>query len=136
MFAPRLADLLEPLSIVSAATHSVNILRNKRMIVARQSNPSHVLGPFVAGIGSQSEAHAASDRTIVGLLQADQIAHDDIGAWNGSGIRYQCWQSRGFHIAVCVELFDFDGLHRRTDRDFANDHTDIRSPAENLGKLS
>src|SRR2546430_12404135 len=100
MLTPRLADLLEPLSIVSAATPSVNILRNKRVVVARQSEPIHVLRPFVAGIGSQSEPHAAPDGTSLGLHQADQLADDDVGAGNCPRKRYvQAWQSRGFHVA-------------------------------------
>ena len=94
MLTPGLADLLEPLSVVSAATHSVNILRNKRMVVVRQGKPIHVDRPFVAGIGSQSEAHAALDGTTVRLLQADQLAHDDVGAGDSpdAGL-VQCWQS-------------------------------------------
>src|SRR5437762_846490 len=119
MLTPGLADLLELLSIVSAATHSVNILRNKRMVAVRQGKPIHVDCPFVAGIGSQSEAHAPKDGTSLGLCQADQIAYDDVGAGNGpdTGL-VQCWQFRGFHVAVLVELCDLDGLHGCADRDF------------------
>lgn len=120
MLTPGLADLLEQLSIVSAATHSVNILRNKRMVVARQGKPIHVHRPFVAGVGSQSEAHAAPDGTSLGLHQADQLAHDDVGAGDSpdAGL-VQCWQCRGFHIAVFVELCDLDGLHGCADGNFA-----------------
>ena len=51
MLAPRLADLLEPIGVGKAAAHAVNILWNKRMIVARQGKPIHVDRAFVAGIG-------------------------------------------------------------------------------------
>ena len=59
MLTPGLAKLLEPLSVVCAATHSVKILRNKGMVVVRQGKPIHVDRPFVAGIGSQREPDAA-----------------------------------------------------------------------------
>jgi len=68
MLTPGLADLLELLRVISAATHSVNILRNKRMVVVRQGKPVHVDRPLVAGIGSQSETHATPDGTSLGLL--------------------------------------------------------------------
>jgi hypothetical protein len=80
VLTPGLADLLEQLSVVSAATHSINILRNKWMVVARQGKPIHVNRPLVAGVGSQSETYAATDCTIIGLHQADQLAYDDVGA--------------------------------------------------------
>jgi hypothetical protein len=136
MFTPGLADLLEPLSVVSAATHSVNILRNKRMVIARQGNPIHVDRPLVAGIGSQSEAHVAADRTGLRLHQADQIAHDDVGAGDrpDTGL-VQCRQSRGFHVTVFVELCDLDGLHGCADRNFPDDHTSIRRPPKLVRKL-
>ena len=80
MLTPGLADLLETVVVTGPAAHSVNILRNKRMVVTRQGKPIHVLRPFVAGIGSQSEPHAAPDGTSLGLYQADQLADDDVGA--------------------------------------------------------
>jgi hypothetical protein len=120
MLTPGLADLLEPLVVKAAATHSVNILRNKWMVVVRQGKPIHVDRPLVAGIGSQSETHAAPDGTILGLLQADQLADDDVGAGDSPDTgSVQCWQRRGFHIAVFVELCDLDRLHRSADGDFA-----------------
>src|SRR5262245_56377344 len=36
MLAPGLTDLLEPLGVIIAATHSVKVLWNKRMVIARQ----------------------------------------------------------------------------------------------------
>src|SRR5438034_6123947 len=105
MLTPGLADLLEPLSIVSAATHSINILRNKLMVAVRQGKPIHVDRSLVAGIGSQSEAHEAPDGTSLGLHQADQLAHDDVRAGDSPDVGLvRCWQSRGFHVAVFVEL--------------------------------
>src|SRR6266446_9930827 len=80
MFTPGLADLFETIVVSGAAAHSVNILRNKRMVVARQGKPIHIYRPFVAGIGPQSEADAASDGASLGLHKIKQIADDDIGA--------------------------------------------------------
>ena len=88
MLTPGLADLFEPLVVSGAAAHSVEILRNKRMVIAWQCNPSHVNRPFVTRIGSQSEADAASDRTIIRLLEANQITDDDVGAGNGPNARF------------------------------------------------
>ena len=136
MLTPGLADLLEPLSIVSVATHSVNILRNKRMVVTRQGKPIHVDCPLVAGIGSQSEAHAPPNGTTLGLHQADQLAHDDVGAGDGPDVGLvQCWQSRGFHVAVFVELCNLDALHGCADRNFPDDHTSIRRSPQLVRKL-
>src|SRR5437762_10772309 len=87
MFTPGLAELLESLSIVSAAIHSVKILRNKRMIVVGQSKPIHVDRPFVTGVSTQSETDAAIDRTTIHLHEVKQLAHDDIRAGNGPNAR-------------------------------------------------
>ena len=59
MLTPGLAKLLETLVVSGAAAHSVKILRNKGMVVVRQGKPIHVDRPFVAGIGSQRDPHAA-----------------------------------------------------------------------------
>ena len=116
VFTPGLADLFELLSVVSAATHPVKILRNKGMVIARQGNPSHVLNPFVTRVSPQSEADAASYGTIVGLLQVNQITDDDIGARNGSN----AWHHGRLRLAVNKPV-DLDRLHRGANRDFPND---------------
>jgi len=71
MLTPGLAELLERLSAVGAAAHSVEILGNKGMVAVRQGKPIHVYRPLVAGIGSQGQAHSAIHCTIGQLLQAD-----------------------------------------------------------------
>ena len=73
MLTPGLAKLLEPLIVSRAATHSIKILRNKGMVVARQGKPIHVDRPFVAGISSQSEADAAIDCTTVAIAQGQAV---------------------------------------------------------------
>src|SRR4029077_17467352 len=120
MFTPRLAKVLETVVVSGTAAHSVKILRNKRMVIAWQGKPIHVDRPFVAGIRAQSEAYAASDGTSLGLHKVKQLANDDVGAGDSSGQRpLKRGKSRGFHIAVLVELCDLDGLHGCTDGDFA-----------------
>src|SRR5437870_11845934 len=116
VLTPGLADLLEPLVVGGTATHSVKILGNKWMVIARQGNPSRVFDPFVTRISSQSEADAATDGTIIGLLQANQITDDDIGPRNGPNPRHH----RRLRLAV-NKLVDLDRLHRGADRDFSND---------------
>ena len=88
MLTPGLADLLEPLTIISAATPSVNILRNKRMVVARQGKPIDVHGPFVTRISPQGEADAAVDGARLGLHKIKQLADDDVGAGDCPRKRY------------------------------------------------
>jgi hypothetical protein len=130
VFTPGLADLFEAFVVGRAAAHSVKILRNKGMVIVRQGKPSRVLDPFVTRISSQSEADAASDGTIVGLLQANQITDDDIGAWNGSN----AWHHRRLRLAV-NKVVDLDRLHRGAGGDFSNDCPGIRWAAKCVGKL-
>src|SRR6476646_3594600 len=103
MLTPGLAKLLEPLVVSGAATHPVKILRNKGMVATRQGKPIHVDRAFVARICPQREPHAAIYCTTGQLLQADQLANDDVGAGNGPDARLvQCWQSRGLGVAILV----------------------------------
>ena len=88
MLTPGLANLLEAVVVVSTATHSVNILRDKRMVVARQGNPIDVHGPFVTRISPQGEAHAAVDGARLGLHKIKQLADDDVGAGDSPRKRY------------------------------------------------
>ena len=124
MLTPGLADLFEPVDISRPATHAVKILRNKGMVAVRQGKPIHVYRPLVTGIGSQRDPHAAIDCTIGQLHQVEQSADDDIGAGDSpdAGL-VQCRQFLGFHIAVCVELCDVDGLHGCADRNASNQRT-------------
>ena len=52
VFTPGLAKLLEPLSVIGAPTHSIDILRNEGMIAVRQGKPIHIDRALVAGISS------------------------------------------------------------------------------------
>src|SRR6476660_6930239 len=119
MLTPRLADLFEALVVRGAATHPVKVLRNKRMIVVRQSKPIHVDSPLITRISPQSETYPAIDRTIVRLHQTQQRAYDDIGTGNGPNAGLVQRRERGgFYTAVCVKPADLDWLHGRANRDF------------------
>ena len=87
MLTPGLADLLKPVVVVSATTHSVNILRNKGVVVVRQGKPIHVDRPFVTGVSSQRDAHPAINCATVQLLQADQLADDDVRSGDSADTR-------------------------------------------------
>src|SRR5215831_2362954 len=116
MLAPGLAELFESLSVVSATTHPINILRNKWMVIAWQGNPRDVHRPLIACVSSQRETNEAVDLTIFVLNEVKQFAYNDIGARNGPNCRHN---SR-FHLPV-NDLVDFDRLHRCADRNFSND---------------
>src|SRR6476620_9162614 len=136
MLTPRLTDLLESFVVTRAATHPVNILRNKRMVVVRQGKPINVDRPFITCIGSQRDPHAAVDSTTVQLRQADQLANNHVGARDSPWQRLvKCWKFRRFHIAVLVELYDLDWLHGGADGDFASNRAGVRRAAKRLGEF-
>ena len=86
------------------------------MVAVRQGKPIHVDRPFVASIGSQSETDAAVDGTSLRLVQADQVAHDDVRARDSpNGGLVQRWQCGGFYIAI-EDLIDLDRQQRCRDR--------------------
>src|SRR5713101_438459 len=124
MLTPGLADLFKPLVVSGAATHSVNILRDKRSVVGRQTKPIDVDRPFVAGISPQSEADAAPNGTSLGLHKVKQTADDDIGAGNGPRERLvQRRQRGGFYVTVFVEMVDLDRFHGCADRNLSSQRT-------------
>jgi hypothetical protein len=65
VLTPGLADLFDAIVVIRDAAHSVKILRNKRMVIARQGKPIHVDGSFVTGISPQRDSDLAIDGTIV-----------------------------------------------------------------------
>src|SRR4029453_769594 len=98
MLTPGLSDLLKTVVVSGAAAHSVNILRNKRVVVAWQGKPIHVFRPFVAGIGSQRNPHPAVYCATVQLYQADQFTDNYVRPGDSSGQRnLKRGQRRGFH---------------------------------------
>ncbi|PYJ48684.1 MAG: hypothetical protein DME87_11605 [Verrucomicrobia bacterium] len=82
MFQPGLANLLEALDVVSSAAHSIEVLRNDRMIVIRQCKPMQWLLPVVTGGRSHPQADKASITAT--LLHGRQISDDDIRAFDSS----------------------------------------------------
>src|SRR6266536_4041910 len=76
MFQPGLANLLEPLGVVSSAAHPIQVLRNDGMIAIRQRKPVQGLLPVITGSGSHPQADKGS--TTSTLLHGRQISNDDI----------------------------------------------------------
>jgi hypothetical protein len=60
MLKPGLADLFKPLRVVSSSGHSVQILRNDRVIVAWQCKPIHIHLPVVARLCSYCQANLSA----------------------------------------------------------------------------
>ena len=115
---PGLADLLEPLIIGSATAHSVEILRDNRVVGLRQRKPIERLIAVI----TRSCSHPQPDKVIYGVVSVLchlwQVAHKDIRAG------HQSWRLRSnrisqrrhdhrFEFAV-NELVDLDRLHRRS----------------------
>ena len=77
---PRLADLLEPLIIGSATAHSIEILRDNRVVGLGQRKPIERLIAVI----TRSCSHPQPDKVIYGVVSVlghlRQVAHNDIGA--------------------------------------------------------
>src|SRR5262245_28002139 len=110
VFAPGLPELFEFLGVVRATAHSINVLRNERMVVTRQSDPIDVYCAFVTGVSSQSEANETVDRTVFVLNEIKQLSDDNIRARNAP----DCWHHTRLRFAV-NNVVDLDGLHRCPD---------------------
>src|SRR6476619_5392566 len=114
---PGLADLFEPLIIGSATAHSVEILRDNRVVDLRQRKPIERLIAVITRSRSHPQAHKMIYSVVSELCHAWQVAHDDIGAG------HQSWRLRtdtmlqrrhGHRFEFAVnELVDLDRLHRR-----------------------
>src|SRR5215472_5494545 len=136
MLTPGLPDLLELLSVVSAAAHSVNILRNKRMIAVGKAKPVHIYRPLVASISSQSEPHPAIGGAGLRLHQTSEVAYDHVRARNSPNSRFvDCRQRRPFHIAVLIHVHDLGRLHGCGHGHVADHCAGVRWPAKSSGKL-
>jgi hypothetical protein len=68
MLSPRLPDLFEPIVIVRPAAHSVQILRDERVIGVRQLKPIEWLVTVVAGRCSHSEPDEVICSIVAALL--------------------------------------------------------------------
>ena len=84
MLHPGLADLFEPVIIISATAHPIEILRNNRVVGIWQRKPIQRLVAVI----TRSRSHPQPDKMIHSvvseLLPRWQVAHNDIGAGHQS----------------------------------------------------
>src|SRR5437762_6006075 len=60
MFEPGLANLFKALGIIGAATHPIQILRNHRVVINRQSKPIQIHGAGITRSCSDTEPDIVS----------------------------------------------------------------------------
>ena len=78
MFTPRLTDLFETFGVVGPAAHSIHILRDGGVIVARQRKPIQIHDAGIARRRPYSEPDKAPAAST--LLHGGEITDDDIGS--------------------------------------------------------
>src|SRR5262245_7830794 len=76
MFEPGLPDLFKAVAVISAAAHSIKVLRNNGMIDVRQRKPVQRLVAVVARGGSNSQPDEASITPV--LRHFRQVTNDHI----------------------------------------------------------
>src|SRR4029450_1627863 len=81
VLTPGLADLFEPFSIVSAATHPVKILRNKRVIGGWQLKPVDWLVGGVTGICPYGQTNLCADGRVK-LCHVLNLSNNNIRPWH------------------------------------------------------
>src|SRR4051812_30911521 len=82
MLDVRLADLLDAVVVGREAAHSIKVLGNYRVIVARELKPVKIDGAGIARIGTDGQADLRS-RTVAILCHLVYVANDDIRAGDG-----------------------------------------------------
>jgi len=80
MLKPGLADLFEPLIIGSATAHSIEILRDNRVVDLRQRKPIEGLVAVVTRSRSYPQPNKMIYSVVSELCHARQVAHNDIRA--------------------------------------------------------
>src|SRR5215510_13093240 len=109
MFEPGLPDLFKAVAVISAAAHSIKVLRNNGMIDVRQRKPVQRLVAVVARGGSNSQPDEASITPI--LRHFRQVTNDHIRSSRQRGCFWarsasQRWHSERLDFAVddCTNL--------------------------------
>ena len=85
VFQPGLTNLFEPLVIIRATAHSIQILWNDWMIGLRQCEPIQVFGSCIARSRCDRETHLCSGAAE--LLHRWQITNNHVGTGTRSGQR-------------------------------------------------
>src|SRR5258708_14444679 len=138
MFHPRLPDLFKALVISRATAHTIEILRNERVIGLRQGEPINWRVAVVTRICPYRQPDLGPDGKIK-LCNVFDISNYDIRAghkvWDsGTDCMLHRWQGHRFRFAV-KKLVDLDRLHHAADGDRSNYCTRVRWPAHRIGKL-
>src|SRR5947208_14517086 len=79
MFHGGLANLFEPLGVVSSPAHPIQVLRDHRVIVVRQCKPIQVHLSVITRVCSDREADLRSNG-IVKLRQPRKVSNDNLGS--------------------------------------------------------
>ena len=77
MFEPGLANLFEAVVVIGPAAHSVEVLRNNRVIGIRQCEPVQGLIAVITRGGSDAQPHEISITSVLGHFR--EHSDDDIG---------------------------------------------------------
>src|SRR5438876_9903766 len=137
MFQPGLANLFEPLGVICSAAHSIQVLRNDWVVVARQSEPINGLVAIITRCRCYSETHLSSGTAE--LLNVWQISYNDIGpgcsCWHFAPCRpAKWWHHDGFGFST-NKLCDLDRLHSRAHRNPAYVSSGVPWSPEHLREL-
>src|ERR1041385_3956828 len=113
---PGLADLFEPLIIGRTTAHSIEILRDNRMVGIWQPKPIERLVAVITRSCSHPQPNKMIYSVVPVLCHLWHVAHNDIGAG------HQSWRFRthtisqgrhGYRFEFAVNhLVDLDRLHR------------------------
>src|SRR4030095_7361915 len=83
VFQPRLSDLFKPVAVISAAAHSIKVLRNNGMVGGRQRKPVQWLVTVVARSRSNSQPDEACSTSV--LRHFRQLTNDHIRSGHEHG---------------------------------------------------
>ena len=78
VFAPGLTDLFKTFGVIGTTAHAIHVLRNDRMVVARQLKPIQVDDAGIARCRSNPEADEAANGSAAWFFHRWKIAHDDV----------------------------------------------------------
>ena len=121
MFHPRLADLFEALGVICSAAHTIEILRNDRVIGLRQLKPIDRLITVVTGVCPYGQTNLC--RVVSLLVHVFDVSDDHIRPGHqGRRVSPECmlqWRHHHRFGRAVHQLGNLDRLHRNSDGDFS-----------------
>ena len=133
MFDARLTDLFKAFVVHRTAAHSIKILRNHRVVIARIGKPVQIHRAEIAGIGSDGETDLRS-AVSAELRQSGQVSDNHIRSRNHTRFRAACRQDIRCDFAV-NDLCNFYRAHSCGNRDLSDDQSGIRRSPKFDGKF-